>query len=55
MTTLTIEMPETAFSALYADPKEFSRQMRIAVLSNAKVSPLQITEEELQEELANAY
>jgi predicted HTH domain antitoxin len=83
MTTLTIEMPETAFSAIYADPKEFSRQMRIAAaikwyelgrisqnkgaeiagisraefidaLSNAKVSPLQITAEQLQEELADA-
>ena len=72
MTTLTIELPETVFSALHADPKEFTRQMRIAAaikwyelgkisqnkgaeiaglsrtefidaLSQAKVSPLQIT------------
>jgi predicted HTH domain antitoxin len=30
MTTITIELPSTAFSALHADPQEFSRQMRIA-------------------------
>ena len=30
MTTLTIELPETVFSALHADPEEFARQMRIA-------------------------
>ena len=30
MTTLTIEMPETVFSALQMDPQEFTRQMRIA-------------------------
>lgn len=83
MTTLTIELPETVFSALHADPKEFTRQMRIAAaikwyelgkisqnkgaeiaglsrtefidaLSQAKVSPLQITPEQLDEELADA-
>ncbi len=27
---VTIELPDTAFSALQADPQEFSRQMRIA-------------------------
>ena len=80
MTTLTIELPETVFSALHADPKEFTRQMRIAAaikwyelgkisqnkgaeiaglsrtefidaLSQAKVSPLQITPEQLDEEI----
>jgi predicted HTH domain antitoxin len=30
MTTITMELPSTAFSALHADPQEFSRQMRIA-------------------------
>ena len=30
MPTLTIDLPETVFSALQADPQEFSRQMRIA-------------------------
>ncbi|MBW2112369.1 MAG: UPF0175 family protein, partial [Deltaproteobacteria bacterium] len=30
MTTLTMELPETVFSALHADPEEFARQMRIA-------------------------
>lgn len=30
MTTLTMELPDTVFSALQADPQEFSRQMRIA-------------------------
>ena len=83
MTTLTIDLPETVFSALNADPKEFTRQMRIAaaikryelgrisqnkgaeiaglsraefidVLSDARVSPLQVTPEQLREELADA-
>jgi predicted HTH domain antitoxin len=81
--TLTMEMPETVFSALHADPKEFTRQMRIAAaikwyelgrisqnkgaeiaglsrsefidaLSEASVSPLQISQEHLREELADA-
>lgn len=30
MPTLTMEMPESVFSALQTDPQEFSRQMRIA-------------------------
>lgn len=30
MTTLTIEMPDTAFSALRQDPKSFSHELRIA-------------------------
>jgi len=83
MKTLTIELPENVFSALHADPKEFTRQMRIAAaikwyelgrisqnkgaeiaglsrsefldtLSNARVGPLQITPEQLREELADA-
>jgi len=83
MTTLTMELPETVFSALHADPREFTRQMRIAAaikwyelgrisqnkgaeiaglsraefidaLSEARVSPLQITSQQLREELADA-
>ena len=83
MTILTMELPETVFSALQADPKEFTRQMRIAAaikwyelgrisqnkgaeiaglsrsefidaLSEAMVSPLQVTPEQLREELADA-
>lgn len=30
MKTLTIDLPEDVFSALHADPEEFTRQMRIA-------------------------
>lgn len=30
MTTVTIELPETAFSALHVDPQGFAREMRIA-------------------------
>lgn len=83
MTTITMELPETVFSALQTDPQEFTRQMRIAAaikwyelgrisqnkgaeiaglsragfidaLSAAKVSPLQVTPEQLREELADA-
>ena len=83
MPTLTIELPETVFSALQTDPQEFSRQMRIAAaikwyelgritqnkgaeiaglsragfinaLSESKVSPLQITPDSLDQELADA-
>ena len=83
MTTLTMELPETVFSALHADTREFTRQMRIAAaikwyelgrisqnkgaeiaglsraefidaLSEAKVSSLQITSQQLREELADA-
>ena len=83
MRSITIELPEEVFSALHADPKEFTRQMRIAAaikwyelgrisqakgaeiaglsraefidaLSDAQVSPLQITPEQLKEELSDA-
>ena len=30
MTTVTIELPETVFSALHVDPQGFAREMRIA-------------------------
>ena len=82
MTTITMELPDTVFSVFNADPKEFSRQMRIAAaikwyelgkisqnkaaeiagllrsefidaLSHAGVSPLQITSDQLREELAD--
>jgi len=81
--TLTMEFPESVFSAIQADPQEFSRQMRIAAavkwyelgrvsqnkgaeiaglsrtqfidaLSQSKVSPLQITPDSLDQELADA-
>lgn len=83
MPTLTMEFPDTVFSAIQADPQEFSRQMRIAAavkwyelgrisqnkvaeiaglsraqfiaaLSQSQVSPLQITHDSLEQELADA-
>ena len=83
MATLTINLPETVFSALQADPDEFICRMRIAAavkwyelgkisqgkgaeiaglsraefidaLSELKVSPLQITKEQIREDLADA-
>jgi len=77
MTMITVELPETVFSALHAAPDEFMQEMRIAAaikwyelerisqakaaeiaglsraefikeLSKAKVSPFQITQEELK-------
>ena len=83
MITVTVELPETVFSALQAAPDEFVQQMRIAAaikwyelerisqakaaeiagisratfikeLSNAKVSPFQVTKESLQEEMRHA-
>jgi predicted HTH domain antitoxin len=30
MTTLTLEMPDTAFATLYKDPSEFTRELRVA-------------------------
>ena len=83
MTTLTVEMPETVFSALRLPPDSFVLEMRktaairwyetgrvsqdkgaeiagltraafIDALSSAKVSIVQITEDELQKEVVNA-
>jgi len=83
MFTLKLELPETVFSALHADPNEFMRQMRIAAaikwyelgrisqnkgaeiaglsraafidaLCDAKVPALQITPEQLRQELSDA-
>ncbi len=83
MTTLTVELPETVFSALRVDPDSFVQEMRkaaaikwyemgrvsqdkaaeiaglsraafIDALSLAKVSIVQITEDELKKEVANA-
>ena len=82
MTKLSIDMPDTAFSALRQDPEAFSREMRIAAavrwyesgmisqskgaeiagltrsafidaLARFQVSPMQYTEEELEEELGD--
>ncbi|KXB09289.1 hypothetical protein AKJ60_00535 [candidate division MSBL1 archaeon SCGC-AAA385M11] len=84
MTTITMDLPETALSTFNASPDDFARQMRIAAavkwyelgkvtqskgaeiaglsraefidaLSEAKVSVLQITPEQLREELRNVY
>ena len=83
MTTLTVEMPETVFSALLLPPNSFVLEMRkaaairwyetgrisqdkgaeiaglsrasfIDALSSAKVSIVQITEDELKKEVADA-
>ena len=83
MPTLTIDLPESVFAAIQADPKEFTRQMRIVAaikwyemgkisqnkgaeiaglsrsefidaLSDASVSALQITPQQLKEELSDA-
>ena len=83
MTTLTVDLPETVFSALRVAPDSFVREMRkaaalkwyemgrvsqdkaaeiaglsrtafIDTLSLDKVSIVQITEDELKKEVANA-
>ena len=83
MTTITVELPESVFSALHLVPDDFVNEMRIAAaikwyeqerisqdkaaeiagisraefiqeLSKAKVSPFQISENDLAEELENA-
>ena len=30
MTTITMDLPETVFSALHTDPSEFAKEMRVA-------------------------
>ena len=30
MTTITVDLPESVFSALHTDPEGFAREMRIA-------------------------
>ena len=83
MTTITVDLPETVFSALHMVPDDFVKEMRIAAaikwyeqtrisqdkaaevagltrtafiteLSRAKVSPFQMTQETLKEDLLNA-
>lgn len=83
MTTITVELPETVFSALHMVPDDFVHEMRIAAaikwyeqtrisqdkaaeiagltragfiseLSKAKVSPFQVSEESLAEDMLNA-
>lgn len=83
MTTITVDLPETVFSALHMVPDDFVKEMRIAAaikwyeqtrisqdkaaevagltraafiveLSKAKVSPFQMTEESLKEDMLNA-
>ncbi len=83
MTTITVNLPETVFSALHMVPEDFVQEMRIAAaikwyeqtrisqdkaaevagltraafiieLSKAKVSPFQMSEESLKEDMLNA-
>jgi len=83
MTTITVDLPETVFSALHMVPDDFVKEMRIAAaikwyeqtrisqdkaaevagltradfiseLSKAKVSPFQMTEESIKEDMLNA-
>jgi len=83
MTTITVDLPETVFSALHMVPDDFVKEMRIAAaikwyeqtrisqdkaaevagltraafikeLSKSKVSPFQMTEESLKEDILNA-
>jgi len=83
MTTVTVDFPETVFSALHMVPDDFVKEMRIAAaikwyeqarlsqdkaaevagltradfineLSKANVSPFQITQESLAEDMLNA-
>ena len=83
MTTITVDLPETVFSALHMVPDDFVKEMRIAAaikwyeqtrisqdkaaevagltraafineLSKSKVSPFQMTQESIKEDLLNA-
>lgn len=83
MTTITIDLPETVFSALHLVPDDFVKEMRIAAaikwyeqtrisqdkaaevagltraafiveLSKSKISPFQMSEESLKEDLLDA-
>lgn len=83
MTTITVDLPETVFSALHLVPDDFVKEMRIAAaikwyeqtrisqdkaaevagltraafiveLSKSKISPFQMSEESLKEDLLDA-
>jgi len=83
MTTITVDFPESVFSALHMVPEDFVKEMRIAAaikwyeqtkisqdkaaevagltradfineLSKAKVSPFQMSDESLKEDMLNA-
>ncbi|MFK5986133.1 MAG: UPF0175 family protein [Pseudomonadota bacterium] len=83
MTTITVDFPETVFSALHLVPDDFMKEMRITAavkwyeqtrvsqdkaaeiagltraefineLSKAKVSPFQMSDETLKEDMLNA-